>query len=195
MLFVLSFVADVLFGLPGPDLPFVEAFPVSSVAFLVLICEGDILAVLDDELLEEELVPVSSNPRLGLLDTAFTVVAFDADEVAIDILISVDSDFVILPLPFEVGRAEVLTVECLSAAAAKAAVCWRAERLSFAPASCDAITLLVCSVDDSSITAFLVLLGLGDALEAGLEPFEVIPPVVFVFVLFPLCEFLVKLQS
>jgi hypothetical protein len=57
------------------------------------------------------------------LDTTFTVVVVDVDGVVIDTLISVESDLVILVLPFEVGRVEAVTVKFLSAAAAKAAVC------------------------------------------------------------------------
>ena len=49
-------------------------------------------------------------------------------------------------------------------------------------------------MDGSSITDFLVLLGLGDALEAGLEPLNVTPLVTFDFAFFPPCTPLVKLQ-
>ena len=59
--------------------------------------------MVDDELLGVELIPLSSKPLLGLLDTTFTVVVVDVDGLVIDTLISVASDLVILLLPFEVG--------------------------------------------------------------------------------------------
>ena len=42
---------------------------------------------------------------------------------------------------------------------------------------------------------FLVLLGLGDALEAGLEPFDELPLPALLFVFFPAELPLVKLKS
>ena len=46
-------------------------------------------------------------------------------------------------------------------------------------ASWDVVPFVVCSGDESSVADFLVLLGLGDALEAGLEPLDANPVVAF----------------
>ena len=49
-------------------------------------------------------------------------------------------------------------------------------------------------MDDSSLADFRVLLGLGDALVAGLELFDVVPLVALDFPFFPPCGTFVKLK-
>ena len=91
----------------------------------------------DDALLCVDGVPLSSPPRLDLLDATLTVADVGVDEHKTVTFVSNISGFVALLLPLDVGGTDVGTVVFLSAAAAKAAVCFRADRLSFAfvPAS------------------------------------------------------------
>ena len=53
--------------------------------------------------------------------------------------------------------------------------------------------LFPCSLDPSSTTDFLVLLGLGEALEAGLDPLDETPPPVLLLEFFPVVLPFVKL--
>lgn len=156
----ISVAVDFLVGLPGPVLPLVAVLVVSSVAFLVLVWAGEIV-VEDDALVCVDGVTLSSPPRLDLLDATLTVA---------DAVVDVHNS-----LPFDVGGIDVGTAVVLSAAAAKAAVCFRADRLSLAvvPASWVEIPLFACSLNGSSNADFLVLLGLGEALETGLDPLDV----------------------
>ena len=81
--------------------------------------------------------PLSSPPRLDLLDATLVVADVGVDGHKTVTFVSSVSGFVALLLPFDVGGTDDGTVVFLSAAAAKAAVCFRADRLSFAfvPAS------------------------------------------------------------
>jgi len=132
----ISVAVDFLVGLPGPVLPLVAVLVVSSVAFLVLVCAGDIV-VEDDALFCVDGVPLSSPPRRDLLDATLAVADAGVDVHKTVTFVSHGSVFITLLLPFDVGCIDEGSIVFLSAAAAKAAVCFRADRLSlaFVPAS------------------------------------------------------------
>ena len=110
-----------------------------------------------------ELILLSSTPLRGRVDTTLVVVEELVDAGAFDT--AVTDEF----------KAGVLSTE-----AANAAVCCRADLLSlaFVAVSWFELFLFPCSLEPSSIADFLVLLGLGEALEAGLDPFDelLLPP-------------------
>ena len=137
---------------------------------------------------------MSSTPLLGRVDNTFV-----AAEELVDVfdaigLPSLDSILTVFPLDPVVKDAFATGV--LSAAAAKAAVCCRADLLSLAlvKVSWFVLFLFPCSLEPSSNADFLVLLGLGDALEAGLDPFDELLLPALLLALFPTVWPFVKLQ-
>ena len=169
-----SLATDFRVVLPGLDLPLVDAVVVSSVAFLFLVWAGDIPDGADATEFCTVLLMLSSAPLLVLLDAALVL----EDGAAVADSAPADSILEVLFPPLAVGWAETVTVWFLSAAAAKAAVCWRADLLSLALLEAFVswfviAALVLCSLEGSSVVDFRVRLGLGDALDAGLDPLDV----------------------
>ena len=81
------------------------------------------LEAVDDELLDVELLLLSSTPRLGLLETILVAAAVELEDDSDTPLLSVKSVLLVLLVPFTGVGVEVGVDTVLSAAAAKAAVC------------------------------------------------------------------------